>query len=263
MTDPARTPATPQLAPSIIFIDEIDSFLRQRGGNDEAPWVALKAEFMTLWDGVLTDSTVPIMVLGATNRPYDLDPVRFQRTSRSPCYCVRCAAGGDRIPPLNRPHRSYLSFSPPSIHRVTTIHQQAILRRLPRQFEIALPSLRDRTRILEILLREENVDRKNVKMERLAQMTVRVRVHGMGGWMEGWMEGWDGMGWDGEQHPSIVMYLPSHQHFGQTTGGLLRVGPQRDVPRRGDGANTGAGALPGGRLADGDGPGGTAWCMYM
>jgi SpoVK/Ycf46/Vps4 family AAA+-type ATPase len=75
-TPPNQNQNQTQLAPSIIFIDEIDSFLRQRGGNDEAPWVSLKAEFMTLWDGVLTDSTVPIMVLGATNRPYDLDPVR-------------------------------------------------------------------------------------------------------------------------------------------------------------------------------------------
>ena len=49
---------------------------------------------------------------------------------------------------------------------------QAILRRLPRQFEIALPNARDRARILEILLREENMDRKNVKLERLAQLTV-------------------------------------------------------------------------------------------
>ena len=64
----------------------------QRGGNDEAPWISLKAEFMTLWDGVLTDSTVPIMVLGATNRPYDLDPVRSSPDGSMPrhvCLYVR------------------------------------------------------------------------------------------------------------------------------------------------------------------------------
>lgn len=65
-----------KLAPCVIFIDEIDSFLRHRGGSEyESAWVSVKAEFMTLWDGILTDSTVPIMVLGATNRPYDLDQV--------------------------------------------------------------------------------------------------------------------------------------------------------------------------------------------
>lgn len=110
-----------KLAPSIIFIDEIESFLRARGGNDEAPWISLKAEFMTLWDGVLTDSSVPIMVLGASNRPYDLDP--------------------------------------------------AILRRLPRQFEIPLPGPSERAHILRLLLKEEHVDLQSVKIERLAADT--------------------------------------------------------------------------------------------
>ena len=60
----------------------------------------------------------------------------------------------------------------PHLQKSQSQHQ-AILRRLPRQFEIALPSAQDRARILEILLRQENVDRKNVKLDRLAQMTVR------------------------------------------------------------------------------------------
>ena len=49
-----------KLAPSIIFIDEIESLLRARGGTDEAPTICLKAEFMTLWDGLLTDASVSI-----------------------------------------------------------------------------------------------------------------------------------------------------------------------------------------------------------
>jgi len=65
-----------KLSPCVIFIDEIDSFLRHRGGTEHNDaWVSVKAEFMTLWDGILTESSTPIMVLGATNRPYDLDQV--------------------------------------------------------------------------------------------------------------------------------------------------------------------------------------------
>ena len=64
-----------KLAPSIVFIDELDSFLRQRGG-DESALLNMKAEFMTHWDGLLTDPASPVMVLGATNRPYDIDQVR-------------------------------------------------------------------------------------------------------------------------------------------------------------------------------------------
>ena len=68
-----------KIAPCIIFIDEIESFLRHRGGSEESHWLSVKSEFMTLWDGMLTDSSISVMVLGATNRPFDLDPVRPRR----------------------------------------------------------------------------------------------------------------------------------------------------------------------------------------
>ena len=60
---------------------------------------------MTHWDGLLTDPASPVMVLGATNRPYDID--------------------------------------------------QAILRRLPRSFEIGLPTEDQRKHILMLLLQHE------------------------------------------------------------------------------------------------------------
>lgn len=145
-----------KIAPAIIFIDEIDSFLRQRGGNDEAPWVSLKAEFMTLWDGILTDNTVPIMVLGATNRPYDLDPVSHT-----------CSKADGAEPPWQKvPPLTYMDASPPT----SSISGQAILRRLPRQFEISLPTRKDREKILGILLKGENVESK-IKLRTLAEKT--------------------------------------------------------------------------------------------
>ena len=67
-----------KLQPSIVFIDEIDSFLRERASSDHEVMAMMKAEFMTLWDG-LTSSTDRILVLGATNRPADIDPAILRR----------------------------------------------------------------------------------------------------------------------------------------------------------------------------------------
>ncbi|KAK1221153.1 mitochondrial dynamin GTPase Msp1 [Marasmius sp. AFHP31] len=64
--------------PCIIFIDEIDSFLRERSSGDHEATAMMKAEFMTLWDG-LTSSSDRILVLGATNRPKDIDSAIFRR----------------------------------------------------------------------------------------------------------------------------------------------------------------------------------------
>ncbi|KAJ3518160.1 hypothetical protein NLJ89_g22 [Agrocybe chaxingu] len=64
--------------PAIIFIDEIDSFLRERTKGDHEVTGMMKAEFMTLWDG-LTSGTDRILVLGATNRPNDIDSAILRR----------------------------------------------------------------------------------------------------------------------------------------------------------------------------------------
>ena len=109
--------------PSIIFIDEIDSFLRERTKGDHEVTGMMKAEFMTcvignfhsffrcltdrfvwnflrLWDGLLS-ATDRILVLGATNRPNDID--------------------------------------------------SAILRRMPKRFGIGLPNLEQRVKILKLV----------------------------------------------------------------------------------------------------------------
>ncbi|KAK0522850.1 mitochondrial dynamin GTPase Msp1 [Tilletia horrida] len=67
-----------KLQPCIIFIDEIDSFLRERATGDHEVTAMMKAEFMTLWDG-LTSSSDRILVLGATNRPTDIDSAILRR----------------------------------------------------------------------------------------------------------------------------------------------------------------------------------------
>ncbi|KAH3673218.1 hypothetical protein WICMUC_003836 [Wickerhamomyces mucosus] len=66
-----------KLQPCIIFIDEIDSFLRERQSMDHEVTAMLKAEFMTLWDGLTSSGR--ILVLGATNRPNDIDAAFLRR----------------------------------------------------------------------------------------------------------------------------------------------------------------------------------------
>ncbi|ETN74334.1 hypothetical protein NECAME_13021 [Necator americanus] len=66
--------------PTIIFIDEIDSFLRDRQANDHEATAMMKAQFMSLWDGFCTTDD-QIIVMGATNRPQDVDPAILRRMS--------------------------------------------------------------------------------------------------------------------------------------------------------------------------------------
>ncbi|XP_027024503.2 outer mitochondrial transmembrane helix translocase isoform X2 [Tachysurus fulvidraco] len=62
-----------KLQPCIIFIDEIDSFLRCRSSLDHEATAIMKAQFMSLWDGLETGPDTQVMVMGATNRPQDVD----------------------------------------------------------------------------------------------------------------------------------------------------------------------------------------------
>ncbi|KAL8160498.1 hypothetical protein V2J09_002035 [Rumex salicifolius] len=96
-----------KLQPAIIFIDEVDSFLGQRRSSDHEALANMKTEFMALWDGFTTDGqsylpffvgvfiVIPfenlkyslenarVMVLGATNRPAELDEAILRRFSQA------------------------------------------------------------------------------------------------------------------------------------------------------------------------------------
>jgi ATPase family AAA domain-containing protein 1 len=63
----------------IIFIDEIDSFLRSRNTNDHEATAMMKTQFMMLWDGLSTENGSTVIVMGATNRPGDLDKAILRR----------------------------------------------------------------------------------------------------------------------------------------------------------------------------------------
>ncbi|XP_034728372.1 ATPase family AAA domain-containing protein 1-A [Etheostoma cragini] len=68
-----------KIQPCIIFIDEMESFLRNRSSLDHEATAMMKAQFMSLWDGLDTSSTTQVMVMGATNRPQDVDPAILRR----------------------------------------------------------------------------------------------------------------------------------------------------------------------------------------
>ncbi|XP_076318256.1 no mitochondrial derivative isoform X2 [Tachypleus tridentatus] len=68
-----------KIQPCIIFVDEIDSFLRSRDTHDHEATAMMKAQFMSLWDGLITDPKCHVIIMGATNRPQDVDRAILRR----------------------------------------------------------------------------------------------------------------------------------------------------------------------------------------
>ncbi|KAH6756721.1 P-loop containing nucleoside triphosphate hydrolases superfamily protein [Perilla frutescens var. hirtella] len=107
-----------KLAPAIIFIDEVDSLLGARGHNKYD--TSRLNEFMAAWDGLNSKESERILVIGATNRPFDLD--------------------------------------------------EAVIRRMPRRIYVGLPDVENRSKILEVLLKKENLE-SGFSFEQLAKAT--------------------------------------------------------------------------------------------
>ncbi|GBG64633.1 hypothetical protein CBR_g45688 [Chara braunii] len=72
-----------KIAPSVVFVDEVDSMLgrREKPGEHEA-MRKIKNEFMANWDGLRTRDRERVLVLAATNRPFDLDEAVVRRLPR-------------------------------------------------------------------------------------------------------------------------------------------------------------------------------------
>nr|KAG5702777.1 hypothetical protein BaRGS_003651 [Batillaria attramentaria] len=56
-----------------------DSFLRSRTSTDHEATAMIKTQFMSFWDGLMTDPSCHVMVMGATNRPQDVDAAILRR----------------------------------------------------------------------------------------------------------------------------------------------------------------------------------------
>ena len=76
-----------QSSPCIIFIDEVDSLGRVRQANEKAATRRIKTELLMQMDGLGKGNNAGVVVIGATNTPWELDPAlrrRFQKRIMTP-----------------------------------------------------------------------------------------------------------------------------------------------------------------------------------
>jgi vacuolar protein-sorting-associated protein 4 len=84
-------------APSLIFMDEIDSIATRRGeGSESGGERRVKTQLLSEIQGLKSTYDKPLLVLGATNRPWDIDNAmlsRFEKRVHVPLPDLKARAG--------------------------------------------------------------------------------------------------------------------------------------------------------------------------
>jgi SpoVK/Ycf46/Vps4 family AAA+-type ATPase len=68
--------------PAVVFIDEIDSLLTQRKADENEASRRIKTEFLVQLDGTGTSNQGRVLMIGATNRPQELDEAARRRFTK-------------------------------------------------------------------------------------------------------------------------------------------------------------------------------------
>jgi ATP-dependent 26S proteasome regulatory subunit len=76
-----------EMQPAVIFIDEIDSILSERSAAEHEASRRLKTQFLIEFDGVSAGSE-RVVVVGATNRPQELDEAVRRGPGLNPKPCT-------------------------------------------------------------------------------------------------------------------------------------------------------------------------------
>ncbi|KAJ3337621.1 hypothetical protein HDU93_000764 [Gonapodya sp. JEL0774] len=71
-----------KLAPCVVFLDEVDALFGRRRGDGFASRREVINEFMGEWEGLQSHENKGIVVMAATNRPFDLDEAVLRRMPR-------------------------------------------------------------------------------------------------------------------------------------------------------------------------------------
>lgn len=94
-------------APSIIFIDEVDSLCSQRGDNESEAARRIKTQLMIEMQGITSSADARVLILAATNLPYNLDQAirrRFDKRIYIPLPDARARATIFKVHLGDTPH---------------------------------------------------------------------------------------------------------------------------------------------------------------